>query len=417
MKRAHHQIEPGPDAGQPEPAPGTSSLPPHGSWVFLDENGIPGFSCLWSGCGWTGPDAATFTAHFNGHRDPFFVPFPCQIVGCMLQLSSYQSYCSHKALHLHHARLAWEGLQRLVQDDFFKAYGRCAFPSMFSISYNGDPVQCRYGNCGIQFSEMDTFIKHVKGHLRDAKRVVGEERAEFHCGWEGCDYRNPNRSCFRQHMQRHTGEKVVACPYCGRFFCTTASFFDHMLRVAEGDLKCTVCDKSFASTRLLQIHHRGHLAKAQCPDCGVLFESDYELRRHSQRTHASKLCFQCAVCQKILADAETLNNHMTIHRDPALKCPDCEMVFRWRKQLESHRKREHEPASNVENYACDWCPKKYPSGTSLSRHLKSAHQQQVPFGFSRFVYKKHEDGFHRLQHSKLLAGPLLDSVVSGVNLI
>lgn len=49
------------------------------------------------------------------------------------------------------------------------------------------------------------------------------------------------------------------------------------------------------------------------------------------------------------------------------------------------------------SYMCHVCNKVYCQGSTLSKHLKKAHNFEWPSGHSRFRYKLESDGFYRLQ--------------------
>lgn len=49
------------------------------------------------------------------------------------------------------------------------------------------------------------------------------------------------------------------------------------------------------------------------------------------------------------------------------------------------------------SYMCHVCNKVYCQGSTLSRHLKKAHNFEWPSGHSRFRYKLEADGYYRLQ--------------------
>ncbi|CAJ0930017.1 unnamed protein product, partial [Mesorhabditis belari] len=403
--------------------PSSTSSPP--SWVFCNDDLAVWFSCLWHSCTWTSraeDSMKHFENHISAHIESTLqhqssAHLFCGVDTCQMGFSNTEDFRSHVALHVYQAYMVKNGLKKILENPDFSNYESCNFPRRFSLFYGGEPIKCEFNQCPFEFRDISEFVKHVNRHVKDEDFSLEDGEKVFTCKWLDCAFSCSRRHILRDHLRHHSGEKIVACPFCGQFFTATTKLFDHLFRKVEGDLVCSFCRKKFADTRLLRKHCQNHRATCQCPHCKVVFKSNHDLLKHIQRKHVPKTdAHQCGECGKFLATSNILAQHMATHQEPTLKCDQCDKMFRWKKQLANHKK-EHEKDSSKDEYACHLCNQLYTTGTTLTKHLKTKHDHPLPSGFSKFQYKKCTDGLKRLQTTHLVAGPLAQAMIVKARLL
>lgn len=96
-----------------------------------------------------------------------------------------------------------------------------------------------------------------------------------------------------------------------------------------------------------------------------------------------------------------LEIHTKIHQEHTIECEEygCTFTCKSLYLLKHHEIRMH--ARNPNIYVCHCCSNRYISGKNLSTHLITKHGFQHPSGHSRFSYKEDDDGFFRLQTTRI----------------
>ncbi|XP_070575609.1 zinc finger protein 54-like [Ptychodera flava] len=139
------------------------------------------------------------------------------------------------------------------------------------------PHVCKQCNRG--FSTGDA----LQGHIL----TIHENKRPFKC--MHCDKAYTKKYALDQHMRKHTGEKISKCTVCGEMFVNASERRHH----------------------LKNEHGIGH----PCPECGVLFISDYKCNQHFIKQHTKQKKLSCNLCKKPMPTAADLQHHlMTFHR-------------------------------------------------------------------------------------------------------
>jgi uncharacterized protein YodC (DUF2158 family) len=320
-------------------------------------------------------------------------------------------YC-HLRSHIFQAEKQKVGLEYYRK--LFPSLIPCGFERTPYLPLEGDPWVCGWKNCKAIFDDLLFFTSHVASHL-DNYNEERDEMGMYSCHWfSGIDVTQCNQKfshkCFlKSHLKCHSGDKNMACPFCGVFLTNSIKLSDHVHRrqpLNDATLTCVLCQKKFSTIRLLKIHCRKHVKSVKCPFCHIIMDCTSAVSKHMEIVHARIRNEKCPECGLKFGLKTDLQKHIAaIHEaKPQFHCkfPNCDKKFRWEKQLRGHEKTHSEDYVPTP-YLCHKCPMKYKNGSSLSRHFINIHNLPLPNGFSRFQYKKCHDGFFRLQISRCIA--------------
>ena len=98
-----------------------------------------------------------------------------------------------------------------------------------------------------------------------------------------------NKAAQQEWEERDCGTLVQkACEICGKTFELEKHLRYHIKRC--GKVKCTICDKEFNSSILLQKHSEMYSSDNKCDVCGKNFVSKQSLERHGT-THTNERFF------------------------------------------------------------------------------------------------------------------------------
>ena len=122
---------------------------------------------------------------------------------------------------------------------------------------------------------------------------------------------------------------------------------DHVLRVhkAIGELKCTLCSKTFNDKSKLNSHTltvHGPKDK-ECDSCDMKFTNNGDMKKHYDRVHLKIVKFKCDICSKFLASKPSLRFHKkSVHENKKdYECDLCKKCFTQPIHLQSHKTRAH----------------------------------------------------------------------------
>uniref|UniRef100_A0A8D8CU77 Zinc finger protein 567 n=2 Tax=Culex pipiens TaxID=7175 RepID=A0A8D8CU77_CULPI len=152
-----------------------------------------------------------------------------------------------------------------------------------------------------------------------------------------------NVSTLNVHKRMH--DNPTPCPHCDSRFSNKSSLDLH-LTMKHQDLapdatpsNCTECGKLFLTKKALRWHMNSHDPPTPCEVCGKVFKSKKLLGRHVSKVHEKAEQVECHICHKKLVTLTALRAHLsTMH--------------------------------STEQFQCKYCPRLYPSKTSLTYHEK-----------------------------------------------
>ena len=98
-------------------------------------------------------------------------------------------------------------------------------------------------------------------------------------------------------------------------------FFDHCTRQLKVDkgLKCSYCQKTFPTERLLRDHMRSHINHFQCTLCNMTCPSATAMNKHITYRHTEERAFVCPfhaeeeeeeICDYTAKTQNDLNKHL-----------------------------------------------------------------------------------------------------------
>ena len=270
-----------------------------------------------------------------------------------------------------------------------------------------EPFRCFWADCDKfdqNFVEAEKFYRHVSFHADDPgakSKSKSEAKDTFQCKWVECDARFKHPSRLKEHLRTHSSERPFGCPICGGLFGSKAKLIEHLKRQSgPKHYICNMCNKTFAMEALLKNHMRSHLNTKKCDLCGMTFAARSNLETHIMYKHSDEKPFDCEECEFSCKTQSDLNKHfdmMHCGEQRYLTCQwdKCEYSTKSVMCLKRHMIKDHGDGV-TDLYSCHECSKRYTRGAYLTKHLKTAHNIQLPSG-QKFRYIEGQDGFFRLQ--------------------
>lgn len=259
------------------------------------------------------------------------------------------------------------------------------------------PHHC--GECPKSFKE----IKHLKEHMIIHTRTTKEE---FKCDICGISYLRahslakhrlihtqpdykPEHKCFvcqetfssRKELVAHkeTCKRPIGstriCKVCNLTLPTRSKLIAHLNEVHNddslGNLKCTICDKTYHRMTQKDIHMKQYHEKTfsvYCDICGKGFVVQGMLNKHMV-TH-TECNHICDLCGKIFKSSKAYRLHIMVHNgETPYECEVCSKKF-----VKEYMLRIHMETHTLEkNYTCKICARSYGGPSYLYKHMHSIH--------------------------------------------
>ncbi|XP_044307948.1 zinc finger protein 11-like [Varanus komodoensis] len=273
--------------------------------------------------------------------------------------------------------------------------------------------------CGKFFKNERCFANHQKMHIREQQykqtgegSIFKEEEQE-----EGLLTRNQiiqvnmkHNACFDcgKPLRTETEGNPHECPDCGKIFSNSQCFANHQRKHTEEQSKNAsqkLCNESMLSANQQEASMKERCCR--CPNCGKVYATDYNLRRHQQfhpecstkegsnqvsgsacrwsftefqKNHAEEQQLyqhKCSYCGKAFRVKSVLYRHQQIHiKGKPYKCSVCGKAFAYRYTLAHHQ--EVHVQEQVYQHKCTLCRKAFRTLSSLRRH-QQLHMGSKPY--------------------------------------
>ena len=205
-----------------------------------------------------------------------------------------------------------------------------------------------------------------------------------------------------------TSSKSFQCEYCDKEFKN--NYMKVHLAAVHGhgkQFQCEECGDKFRTKAYYAIHHRIHTGERpyKCDKCDKDYRDACALNTHKVRSHKILPLINCTVCIKTFKTQKRLEHHMIIHsegrqkpgpkkyseieKDQAYKLARDIGVTKASDQLKISYDTLRNWIKLKENGKnCNECRKSFPCRASLTRHMKSMHNDKIRKKGCRWTYSK-----------------------------
>ena len=130
------------------------------------------------------------------------------------------------------------------------------------------------------------------------------------------------------------------CDLCSIFFVRRDSYMRHKQSSLDSDgclkNKCSDCDVSFCTAKLLRDHRKTHGSEINCEECGLKFTKKSSLDFHIM----TKNVCRCDECDKTLCNEVSRQRHK-FNAHNCVKCDQCDIVLK-KAYMKNHKLWKHE---------------------------------------------------------------------------
>lgn len=107
--------------------------------------------------------------------------------------------------------------------------------------------------------------------------------------------------------------------------------------------------------------------RERCRDCNKTFNSKNSLKLHRKNVHTDDFLFKCHICSKSFKYSINLSSHMQVHKE-SYTCDDCGRVFASKSDSKRHALNQHKCSLS---YECNKCRRLYCSIKRYQKHRET----------------------------------------------
>lgn len=266
----------------------------------------------------------TFSTQFlleeHSHVHTGVRPYCCS--ECGKQFCHLENYRAHLRSHATYACIIC--LARFGSSELLQAH-------LDTNHFEEEFYQCDF--CKRIFVNMDECEKHVQSHQQEVKRYPCPQ----------CDRSFNHQGSLRRHLKWHKKSALI-CTDCGQAFSKKNVLLRHsFVHLGLLPYTCVHCKSHFRLASLYR-KHQCKPENIQCVACLVVFKSkdDFENHKkntgcwgHQMATSVKTNDIRCMECGEIFESLEELKKHAGTHQR-IMKCSECGMGFRSSLMLMSH---------------------------------------------------------------------------------
>lgn len=273
---------------------------------------------------------------------------------------------------------------------------------------NGDKIVYECKLCSRQTSSGQQMLMHQRSH---------NDGQSFEC--DTCKFSTIWRKEWNIHLHQKHKSNNFLCHICASEFKTRTALNQHIVSSHSDTngtgprhkLQCEHCDYVAREMASLKEHMRKHTGeKIGCPHEGCQFTTFYarSLNKHLSHKHSTEKTQCCYICGFQTRHASSLTKHITlVHKDfKPYKCAQCSFTALYPSEIVSHARSKH---LKVKRFACPKCPFKTSYQLAIQKHVA---RHNMPDGFhclvcgevssSKHKAKKHMEKVHGSSHFQIL---------------
>ncbi|XP_052782522.1 zinc finger protein 560-like [Mya arenaria] len=254
------------------------------------------------------------------------------------------------------------------------------FHNTFSLKYhflqNHIFVYRHLGDCGMEFTNIADFAKHINPALVD-------NDSKTRCFI--CQYSFISSYNLEQHvLEKHPSISEGKCEKCGSWFqckvhlqehyCGKQVWLNEKKLKACQSLQCQMdnCGLWFQSTKLLVSHNwDAHGLKAElCNICGSSFIDRRSLKIHMDYNHVQPVTHPCYICGQMYCGRSAMSDHLRTHKKHLRwTCDKCGAEFKNRTSFFYHGVKKHPKGGIRKVFTCHFCSESYYNKDSYKQHI------------------------------------------------
>ncbi|TMW41556.1 hypothetical protein DOY81_013366, partial [Sarcophaga bullata] len=199
-----------------------------------------------------------------------------------------------------------------------------------------------------------------------------------------CGKKFSKKTLLVDHLRVHKDPNYFKCSLCVKTFATRRGLELHAdaHKPRERLYNCDECGKSYFKEHVYKRHKLTHIPenekKFQCSQCEKKYATDYLRRQHEDITHSKKNVKICDICGKAFGNRDTFQRHIEQHAGVPLElisCDICGVKLVNKAGLRKHIKMCH-TAENLKEQICPHCSKVSPNLNAHRMHIRFSHLMQ-----------------------------------------
>lgn len=244
--------------------------------------------------------------------------------------------------------------------------------------HNKSKFQCL--ECGEIFLRWNL----LRGHLWRKHQIDMEL---FKC--DKCSYKTFSLSSLNNiHKRIHNTQKAFLCDICAKAFKNPKQLSTHKAihKISHKicNFLCEICNRPFASRRLLRLHTEGvhqQLKRFTCNYCDYKANSKSAVQLH-ERKHTGLKPYHCTLCSYATSDHNSFRRHKSKHtKDYAYACPYCDYGCIQSSTFKIHLRTKHPMESDVITFSCKFCNFKSLRKNNYLTHMGKHKDNQINQNF------------------------------------